>query len=508
MSSQQSFFSRDGHHWTPSGGLQAGLPSIGVIQPPSNKTTDKVHDVVIIGAGYTGLIAARDLGTAGHDVLLLEARDRVGGRTWTSSIEGYNFEMGGTWVHWHQPFVWRELSRYNLTSDLKVTPATGHGVDQAWIHRNEGDVVQMSREEESNTLNSAIKKFMDVDGKLGREVIPFPHNPNHNPIAATYDQMSFADRMAQVQHSLSPLEREMLESFLAINTGGTMENSSMFEMLRWWALCNYDMSWFNELVISYKLKDGQSDFARHAFDEAIATKRVTYQFDTPIAAIEDQGTHVLLTSRSGEQFKARRAISTIPLNVLTTINFSPPLLPGKKAAAEVGHVNHCTKVHAEVANPDLRTFSGTRHKSPLSMAYGDATTPAGNTSVVVFGPSSDGKPRLDAKANNGHDALEAVRAFAPDHFQDIKRLVFHDWNGDEFSKGTWTFFSPGIATKYLDALRERQGNILFASADWATGWRGFIDGAIEEGTRVAKELNEELRSSQKSTQTTRTASKI
>lgn len=54
-------------------------------------------------------------------------------------------------------------------------------------------------------------------------------------------------------------------------------------------------------------------------------------------------------------------------------------------------------------------------------------------------------------------------------------------------------FPPHFSFKYLGALRERQGNILFASADWAMGWRGFIDGAIEEGTRAAKAIYGELK---------------
>lgn len=55
-------------------------------------------------------------------------------------------------------------------------------------------------------------------------------------------------------------------------------------------------------------------------------------------------------------------------------------------------------------------------------------------------------------------------------------------------------FSPGFATKYLDVLRQRQGNILFANSDWALGWRGFVDGAIEEGTRAALWVRKELAS--------------
>ena len=52
-------------------------------------------------------------------------------------------------------------------------------------------------------------------------------------------------------------------------------------------------------------------------------------------------------------------------------------------------------------------------------------------------------------------------------------------------------YYPGFTFKYLEALRQRAGNILFANADWALGWRGFIDGAIEEGTRAAFEITSE-----------------
>jgi len=69
-------------------------------------------DVVVIGAGFAGLIAARELGHARLDVLVLEARDRVGGRTWTDRRLGHDLELGGTWVHWVEPHTWAEMTRY------------------------------------------------------------------------------------------------------------------------------------------------------------------------------------------------------------------------------------------------------------------------------------------------------------------------------------------------------------------------------------------------------------
>src|SRR2546428_7385138 len=67
-------------------------------------------DVVVIGAGFAGLVAARELGRAGLDVLVLEARDRVGGRTWTARRPGHRLEPCGTLVHLVQPPPWARLT--------------------------------------------------------------------------------------------------------------------------------------------------------------------------------------------------------------------------------------------------------------------------------------------------------------------------------------------------------------------------------------------------------------
>ncbi len=82
-----------------------------------------VRDVVVIGGGFAGLTAARELHHARLDVLLLEARERIGGRTMTTAISGHTVELGGSWVHWHQPHVWAELTRYGIGVTPSRSPA-------------------------------------------------------------------------------------------------------------------------------------------------------------------------------------------------------------------------------------------------------------------------------------------------------------------------------------------------------------------------------------------------
>ena len=74
-------------------------------------------DIIVVGGGFAGVTAARDCERNGYKTLLLEARDRLGGRTWTSEFEGEPIELGGTWIYNSQPFVWSEVIRYGLDNN-------------------------------------------------------------------------------------------------------------------------------------------------------------------------------------------------------------------------------------------------------------------------------------------------------------------------------------------------------------------------------------------------------
>ena len=92
--------SKEGYLWT-SAGMSTGLVTDSVVNgTPESQLLDR-YDVVVIGTGFAGLVAARNLSRASNArVLLVEGRDRIGGRTWTAKALGQEFEMGGTWVHW------------------------------------------------------------------------------------------------------------------------------------------------------------------------------------------------------------------------------------------------------------------------------------------------------------------------------------------------------------------------------------------------------------------------
>ncbi|CAH0042091.1 unnamed protein product [Clonostachys rhizophaga] len=479
----------EGYLYKRDGTFQQGLVCTGAILPPTNISplSSEIFDVIVLGAGFAGLTACRDLTLSGYKVLLLDARDRVGGRTYTANVDGHLYEMGGTWVHWQQPHVYREMSRYGFTKMVdSINSDTGCNYSTVTVN---GETTHLNKDDEFNAVTKSVEEFCNVDGESGHLIMPFPHDPHFNPEVAKYEKLLAAERMEQVRSKLNDLQIVVLEAAISASSGSSLENTSFFEILRWWALCNYSITGLSDSPERYKIAAGQSEFARAFFDEALATGNLSYSFGTHIRSVKDYGNMVALFSRSGEHFSGKRAVCTVPLNILHELKFEPNLSRKKTSASHQGHMNFCSKYHIE-----------SRFISVLS----DGLNPAGNTQLVGFAHESPVQGQEE-----GRDVLATAKKI---HEMDIKKVVrilylytycsftyeatsyqvWHNWVADPFSRGTWAMFPPNFSFKYLEALWQRHGNVLFASGDWALGWRGFIDGAVEEGTRVAKEIAVEL----------------
>lgn len=266
-------------------------------------------------------------------------------------------------------------------------------------------------------MESGLRKLVNVDGKFGRTILPFPHDASHNPDVLRYDSITVADRIAEIKDTLTPNERLAVESFVLLCGGGTLETTSFFEFLHWWALCGYTYEGCIEYLAKYKFRDGQSSFAIKFFQEALGTGNLEYVFNTPIANVNNHERLVEVTARDGRIFKGLRMISAIPLNVLNDVAFDPPIAAGKKAAAHIGHINQCTKVHAEVRDRDLRSWTGISYPhNKLIYGFADGTTPSGNTHIVCFGAQHNHfHPEEDIQVTIG-----ALQGFVP---MRIERIV-------------------------------------------------------------------------------------
>lgn len=337
---------------------------------------------------------------------------------------------------------------------------------------------------------SAFGKFINVDGGEGKYIMPYPHNPGFVPDAAAFDQVTLKDRLGQVQDDLTQEESTLLNAFLVVLSGAKLEDAGLYDLIRLWAMCGYSVDGLIALCSLFKLHDGQSAFARKFFEEALATRKLSYAFNRPVASISDHGQQVEVKCTNGDTFRGKRVVCTIPHNVLSSITFTPPLSGQQEDVLRTPHVNRSLKVHAEVQPAELRTWMGVNYPAnQLIQAAGEAVTPGGNARLVCFGAASNPlQPEEDVEGT-----IAAVKAFDNEGRIQVKRLVFANWGKDEYARGGWSWLPPLMGTtRDLGVLRQGHGNVCFASADWAVGWRGFIDGAIEEGARVAKAVYEDL----------------
>ena len=127
-------------------------------------------DVVIIGGGFAGVTAARELTMRGRTAVLVEARDRLGGRTHTAPHDGHDMELGGTWVHPVQPNVWAEITRYGL--ELEELPVPGG--TQAVL--SEGKIVEL----DANGLEQFLASLAQCCAP-GATLFPAPYSEHWGP---------------------------------------------------------------------------------------------------------------------------------------------------------------------------------------------------------------------------------------------------------------------------------------------------------------------------------------
>lgn len=266
-------------------------------------------------------------------------------------------------------------------------------------------------------MESGLRKLINVDGAYGKNIMAFSHTAKFSSEAIKLDKMSVADRLNEIQDSLTPNERLAVESFVLLCSGGTLETTSFFEFLHWWALCAYSYEGCIEHLVKYKFRGGQSSFAIRFFQEALATGNLTYSFNSPISTVKSTVSGVEVTTVQRKTFTGQRMISSVPLNVLNNVTFDPPLPQGKKAAANIGHVNQCVKVHAEVRDRDLRSWTGISYPhNGLFYALGDGETPSGNTHIVAFG----GQHNHFEPDENIEVTKKALEGLVP---MDIERIV-------------------------------------------------------------------------------------
>lgn len=431
----------------------------------------EIYDVAVIGAGFAGLVAARELADAGFKVKVIEARDRVGGRTWTDFRLGHSLEMGGTWVHWVQPHTWAEVTRYGR--EIVRSPKAE---EASWL------LADGSRT--SGTLEEFMKLITPAHDGLFKdvsEIMPRGSDPLFGGIAAI-DGVTIKERLQDL--GLSADEISANEAVWVGHVNAPLNEVGLSSAMRWVAAAGGSWPVMHEASATYRIEGGMSEWTK-AIAESV---KADFLMGEKVKKVVDHGERATLHLESGVKIEARKVVSTLPVAALGGIDFSPTLPDVWQELAAESVASRGIKVWIKVAGNVKRFFAYGHGHSPVSVLkseyYGDD-----HTILVGFGPDHTA---LDV--TNPREVQSAIDQVYPG--LQVLEVAAHDWMKDELAGNTWMTHRPHQLTKYLKSMQKPHGSVHFATTDNANLWGGFIDGAIESGLREARRIKLALKSSE------------
>ncbi|RNG38343.1 flavin monoamine oxidase family protein [Streptomyces botrytidirepellens] len=424
-------------------------------------------DVVVIGAGVAGLITARELGRRGVRAVVLEARDRIGGRTWTDQRLGRDLEIGGTWLHWIQPHAWAEVTRYGLA----VTRGP-RSEETYWLAGDE--VRRGTLDDFMNLINPGMTRLLEDTMKW----IPRPDAPLTVRRLADVDQFNLQEMLDELE--LPVEEKNANEAAWVGHFNAPLDQCAYLSALRWTAAAAGSWHLMHEASAIFRLADG----TRSLVEAIAADSGADIRLEAPVRSITHDERGAEITYGDGHTLRARRVVITLPQNMLHQLDITPALPDGKLRPSREKTASRGAKAWIRVRGPVKPFFAYSSQHHALSVVRTEFIG-EDDAVLVAFGADSS---RIDVNDPKAVDA--ALRVWRDD--LDVLDVGGHDWMADPYSQETWLIQQPGHLTQYHHALQAGTGVLHFASSDHANIWAGFIDGAIESGTRVARHVHSSL----------------
>jgi (S)-6-hydroxynicotine oxidase len=432
------------------------------------------YDVAILGGGFAGAAASRRLTQAGLRVLVIEARDRLGGRMWSQAdfFDGHLVEWGGAFMldRDSYPLTWNEIDEFGLALEWGSLEPT----QLIWLSAGERRTGALPVPlDELASFERLMIRVSELASRID------PSRPIEDQDVSSID-VPWPELLEDLD--LGPHTHELVRTHIVTLAGDPWEVPSALPLLHSIAKSGsisaatffaapYDTPMARTL--GPQLADGTGAL----YQAIMSGSDADVLLGTTVRSVEDHGDRVSVMTSAGE-VHARAAVCALPIGVLSEVGFTPPLSPELKALAEQGVTGQAEKATVFVSNCPEPFYA---HGIPPGGGFATASTTfhADDRAVVVAFTSEAGALDLDDVAA----VQEALRHYVPGIV--VESVAWHDWAGDSYASGTWSYLRPG-QTRIRPAARRARGRLAFAGSDFDA--RLGVEGALHTGGLAADEV--------------------
>lgn len=463
-------------------------PAIFAANPFEIRRAGTAKKVIVIGAGLAGMSAAYELMQAGHEVTVLEARTRSGGRVWTlrdAYPEGMYAEAGATNVFDNHEWT----NKYLKLLDVAIDPmpsnigASIYHIRGKRVLLKPGSLVDWPLElkpDEKGLSRGALwaKYVTPVFKEFGDfESADWPH-----PLLKRLDQISFAEFLRQQGASTGAVE--ILKLGLADQLGDGAEVTSALNLLR-------EAAPRATVKQAFFIRGGSDTFPK-AFAAKLGDR---IHYGLPVVKIEQDshGVRVICQQAGNRQtFSAEYLICAIPFSVLRRVEISPGFSPAKQQAiAQLGNTS-VVRVFLQTRKRfwlDEGLTGSATTDLPIVTAYDKAHYLPGKRGMLEVYAAGQKARKLAAMQANERlsftvKQMEQVLPSLQEHYEGGASIC---WDNEEWSRGAYAWFKPGQMESFLPHFAKPEGRVHFAG-DHLSPWPGWMNGALQSGNRAAQEI--------------------
>lgn len=446
--------------------------------------------VIVIGGGLAGLSAAYELTQVGHDVTILEARARPGGRVYTirgEFADGLIAEGGATNVYDVHTWTMKYIKLLGVALD-PVTYPTGASVFHVQGRRI---VAKPGAPVEWPFELSATEKGMGRRELWEKYVVPAlkeignPEEANW-PMAELrrYDRLSFAEFLRERGASAGAIA--ILRLGLADQLGEGADADSALNLLREAAPRALEKQ-------PFVIRGGSDTFPR-----AFAAKlREEIHYGSIVVKIEQDDRSVRVVYRRGGEhttLSADRVICAIPFSVLRNVDMSSAVSREKQRAIKQLSNTSVVRVFLQTRTRfwrDEGLTGGSITDLPLMTTYDKDFYLPGERGILEAYVAGERARRLAAMSASDRLSftVEQVEKVYPSMRANYEGGSSICWDQEEFSRGAYAWFKPGEMSELMPLIAKSEGRIHFAG-DHTSPWPGWMNGALQSGNRAAREVNE------------------